>query len=81
MYLTEERGEIGWKNWEGGETFVKEFNHVLTNRKTQNELEKPDESKVGYTEDKLEKIRAIFLQIAKTRYNSGLEKKQSLSPK
>lgn len=60
MYLTEERGEIGWKNWEGGETFVKEFNHVLTNRKTQEDSEKPDEAKVGYTEDKLEKFRAIF---------------------
>ena len=60
MYLTEEGGEIGWKNWEGGETFVKEFNHVLTNRKTQEDSEKPDDAKVVYTEDKLEKFRDIF---------------------
>ena len=60
MYLTEERGEIGWKNWEGGETFVKEFNHVLTNRKTQEDSEKPEDSKDIYTEQQLEKFRSIF---------------------
>ena len=59
MYLTEERGEIGWKNWEGGETFVKEFNHVLTNRKTQ-EGPKPTVSKDMYNIQQLEKFRAIF---------------------
>jgi hypothetical protein len=59
MYLTEERGDIGWKNWEGGETFIKEFNHVLTNRKKQN-AEKPTDSKDMYTKQQLEKFRDIF---------------------
>jgi hypothetical protein len=59
MYLTEEGGEIGWKNWEGGETFVKEFNHVLTDRKTQ-EDPKPTVSNDMYNTQQLEKFRAIF---------------------
>ena len=59
MYLTEEGREIGWKNWEGGETFVKEFNHVLTDRKTQ-EDPKPTVSNDMYNTQQLEKFRAIF---------------------
>lgn len=60
MYLTQQGDDKGWKNWEGGETFVKEFNHVLTNRKTQEDSEKPEDSKDIYTEQQLEKFRAIF---------------------
>ena len=60
MYLTQQGDDQGWKNWEGGETFVKEFNHVLTNRKTQEDSENPEDSKDIYTDQQLEKFRAIY---------------------
>ena len=60
MYLTQQGDDKGWSNWQGGETFIKEYNHVLTNRKTQNDLEKPTEARVLHNQEELEKFRDVF---------------------
>jgi hypothetical protein len=62
MYLTSQGSEYGWQNWEGGGTFLKEFNHVLTERKKQDESEKPSEATDSFTKDQLRECKDIFFQ-------------------
>ena len=42
MYLTSQGNEAGWRNWEGGESFIKEFNHVLNHRKEEKDFNDDD---------------------------------------
>jgi hypothetical protein len=62
MYLTIQGSEYGWQNWEGGGTFLKEFNHVLTERKKQDESEKPSEATDSFTKEKLKDCQEIFFR-------------------
>ena len=39
MYLTSQGNEAGWRNWEGGESFIKKFNHVLNHRKDEKDFD------------------------------------------
>ena len=60
MYLMKKGEDIGWANWQGGETFIKEFNHVLTNTKTQNDLKNPDQVRDSYNQQEIKKLRDVF---------------------